>query len=126
MIVSWLCSPSTPTTSGWPSPSVRHRSPIRRAPPRSTAGRSTAGRSTSGRSAAGRSPAAAGHAARARRPGRRKAIGSAVASLEQVTVRVAGEAARREQLQECAVYDRSKPAQGKMLRRAAAPPTPLK
>jgi hypothetical protein len=39
---------------------------------------------------------------------------------------VAGEAARREQLQECAVYDRSKPAQGKMLRRAAAPPTPLK
>lgn len=121
MIVSWLCSPSTPTTSGWPSPSVRHRSPIRRAPPRSTAGRSTAGRS-----AAGRSPAAAGHAALARRPGRRKAIGSAVASLEQVTVRVAGEAARREQLQECAVYDRSKPAQGKMLRRAAAPPTPLK
>jgi hypothetical protein len=88
--------------------------------------RSTAGRSTAGRSAAGRSPAAAGHAALARRPGRRKAIGSAVASLEQVTVRVAGEAARREQLQECAVYDRSKPAQGKMLRRAAAPPTPLK
>jgi hypothetical protein len=88
--------------------------------------RSTAGRSTAGRSAAGRSPAAAGHAALARRPGRRKAIGSAVASLEQVTVRVAGEAARREQQQECAVYDRSKPAQGKMLRRAAAPPTPLK